>query len=210
MNKSEILSIIIKEKLVAVIRLKEQSKVAPIVKALVEGGMKVLEITSNTPGFLEEIQNVRNLYPNILIGAGTITNSRLANDAIAAGAQFLVTPNTDIKIIDIAHSNDIPILMGALTPTEISIAAEAGADIIKLFPASHFGVSYFKNLQGPFTNLIFFAVGGIDLKNANEWLSAGVSGLGLGGGLVKTINNSSDYENCVQLAKKYVKLVKDT
>lgn len=208
MNKTEILNIILKEKLVAIIRLKKQSEVAQVLKALVEGGIKVIEITTNTPGFLDEIESARKLYPNALIGAGTVTSPKLAIDSISAGSQFLVTPNTDPEIVKTAHANKVPVLMGALTPTEISLAEEAGADVVKLFPSGDLGLGYFKSVKGPFSNVKFFAVGGINLANAQEWLDAGVLGLGLGGSLAKPIKSSEEYEETVQRAKKFVELVK--
>lgn len=208
MEKNEILKIILDEKLVVVVRLKQQADVPQVLKALVEGGVKVLEITSNTPGFLEEIAKARKLYQNVLIGAGTVTNSTLAKDSIDAGAQFLVSPNTNPEIVATAHAHRIPVLMGALTPTEIGVAENAGADIVKLFPSGNLGIAYFKAVSSPFSSVKFFAVGGINLDNAIEWLNAGVSGVGLGGSLVRPIHSEKEYEENVEIAKQLVELIK--
>lgn len=208
MKKQEIVAIIKQEKIVAIVRLKEQDKVAPLIKSLVKGGIKVLEITSNTPGFSSEISQARNLYSNVLIGAGTVTNERLAAKAISAGAQFLVTPNVSVKVIAIAHKNGIPVLMGAVTPTEICTAVEHGADIIKLFPAGNLGIDYFKSIRSVMNSVDFFAVGGIDFSNAVEWMNAGVSGIGLGSALTKGIEGEKEKISIENIVEKYIQLLK--
>ncbi|WP_298474336.1 bifunctional 4-hydroxy-2-oxoglutarate aldolase/2-dehydro-3-deoxy-phosphogluconate aldolase [uncultured Maribacter sp.] len=208
MKRKEILNIILEEKIVVVIRLKEQQQVEKVIEALVSGGIRALEVTSNTPGYLEEIKKARAKYPNVLVGAGTITNKAKAQNAVAAGAQFLVTPNTNIETIHIAHENDIPILMGAITPTEICNASEAGADIVKLFPAGDMGLDYFKAVKGPLNTINLFAVGGVNIKTAADWISAGAGGLGIGGGLTKPINSEKDFDDIVKLAKQYKEILK--
>jgi 2-dehydro-3-deoxyphosphogluconate aldolase/(4S)-4-hydroxy-2-oxoglutarate aldolase len=181
--RSEIVTNIESEKIMAIIRLDDQLKVAPVLERLVDAGINVLEITSNTPGFAEEILKAREKFPAAIIGAGTITNARLAQKAISCNAQFLVTPNTNVDIISIAHQSNIPVLMGAMTPSEIAEAVEHGADFIKIFPAGALGLDYFKALLGPFNNVKFIAVGDISLNNALGWFKAGVVGIGIGSSL---------------------------
>ncbi len=207
MNRKEITNSIKAEKLVVIIRLKQQEHVPEVVKALVTGGVKVLEITSNTPGYLEEIKRVREMYPDILVGAGTIKNPALATEAIHAGAQFLVTPNTNIDIIPVAHKNGVPVLMGAVTPTEICNAVEEGADVVKLFPSAAMGIDYFKAVKGPLDTVSFFAVGGIAVESIQEWKDAGTAGFGLGGNLVKPIQNQQDFDDIVALAERVLKII---
>ncbi len=207
MNRKEITNNIKAEKLVVIIRLKQQEHVPEVVKALVTGGVKVLEITSNTPGYLEEIKRVREMYPDILVGAGTIKNPALATEAIHAGAQFLVTPNTNIDIIPVAHKNGVPVLMGAVTPTEICNAVEEGADVVKLFPSAAMGIDYFKAVKGPLDTVSFFAVGGIAVESIQEWKDAGTAGFGLGGNLVKPIQNQQDFDDIVALAERVLKII---
>jgi 2-dehydro-3-deoxyphosphogluconate aldolase/(4S)-4-hydroxy-2-oxoglutarate aldolase len=181
--RSEIVTNIESEKIMAIIRLDDQLKVAPVLERLVDAGINVLEITSNTPGFAEEILKAREKFPAAIIGAGTITNAGLAQKAISCNAQFLVTPNTNVDIISIAHQSNIPVLMGAMTPSEIAEAVEHGADFIKIFPAGALGLDYFKALLGPFNNVKFIAVGDISLNNALGWFKAGVVGIGIGSSL---------------------------
>lgn len=207
-GKKVIIEEILTEKLIAIIRLKEQNAMQGVIEALVAGNIKVLEITSNTPGFSDELEKARIHYPNILIGAGTVIDSEIAKEAIAMGAQFLVTPNTDKKVADVAMQANVPLVMGALTPTEIANALDYGADIIKLFPAGNLGISYFKSLKGPFDKTPFFAVGGIHEENIQEWFGAGIHGIGLGSGLVKsTIKTMTDLQNITEMAKKFLRRV---
>ncbi|WP_298484688.1 bifunctional 4-hydroxy-2-oxoglutarate aldolase/2-dehydro-3-deoxy-phosphogluconate aldolase [uncultured Maribacter sp.] len=209
MKREEILEIIKDSKIVVVIRMKEQQQVAKVIDALVAGGIKALEVTSNTPGYLEEISKARAKYPNTLIGAGTVTNASKAKDSVNAGAQFLVTPNTNIETIKVAHENNIPVLMGAITPSEISMAAEAGADIVKIFPAGAMGINYFKAVKAPLSDIPLFAVGGIDENSAADWIAAGAEGLGIGGGLTKVVNSESDFNDIVTLSKKYLSILNE-
>ncbi|RTE54057.1 bifunctional 4-hydroxy-2-oxoglutarate aldolase/2-dehydro-3-deoxy-phosphogluconate aldolase [Arenibacter aquaticus] len=208
MKKEDIVKKIKKEKIVAIVRLKEQLEVPTLLKSLISGGLKVLEITSNTPGFCDEITSARSLYSDrdILIGAGTVTNASIAKNAIQAGAQFLVTPNTNIDVIQIAHKNNIPVLMGAATPTEVCVAVENGADIIKLFPAGNLGIDYFKSIKAPLDKVNFFVVGGINLLNIEDWLEAGATGVGLGSILTQSNNGSNALENIKSTANKFIQI----
>ncbi len=210
MNRQNKAAFIKQEKIVVIIRAKEQSTVQPVIDTLVKVGIKALEITSNTVGFTEEITKARNSFPEILVGAGTVTNPEIAKKAIDAGAQFLVTPNTNISVIKYAHQNDVPVLMGAYTPTEVYTAYEAGADIVKLFPAdtgSH-SIKYFKGIKGPLDNIPLMAVGGVNLSNIKDWFEAGIDGVGVGGSLVKLDANNS-LEDIYNTAKAMIDIVKE-
>ncbi|WP_448248413.1 bifunctional 4-hydroxy-2-oxoglutarate aldolase/2-dehydro-3-deoxy-phosphogluconate aldolase [Thalassotalea agariperforans] len=191
-------------KLVAIIRLAEQSDVANVVECLVKGGVKILEITSNTPGFTEEISKAKALYPDILIGAGTIINEALATKAIAAGAQFLVTPNTHQGVVNLAHQSGLPVLMGALTPTEIANAHEYGADFVKIFPAGAMGVKYFNDLSGPFKQIDLIAVGGVNVDNLSQWFQAGAVGVGVGNDLTQAARTEQEKVELISHVKKYI------
>lgn len=207
MSKSSVVAKILNEKLVVIIRTKIQSQVPTIVSALVQAGVKVLEITSNTLGYESEISDARVKYPNVLIGCGTVTTVSRAHTAIDAGAQFLVTPNVNGEVVKYAHQFDIPVLMGALTPSEVCQSVEAGADLIKIFPADTFGLGYIKALLGPLDNVPLFAVGGIGNEDAKEWLQAGASGLGVGGKLTK-LKGDNDTSGIIQAAKELLEIIK--
>ncbi len=181
--KNKIINRIESEKIVAIIRVANESEVEALVEKVIGAGINVLEITSNTPGFSQQIKRAKIKFPHILIGAGTITNGRLAKQAINCGAEFLVTPNTNAGIIPLAHEAKIPVMMGAMTPSEIATALEYGADFIKIFPATTLGPEYLKAIRGPFNDAKFFAVGGVNVLNASLWIKAGACGIGIGGSL---------------------------
>lgn len=210
LTRQVILDKILHERVVGIVRLKEQGEVADCLQCLVDGGMGCLEITSNTPGYAEEIKNARERYPNILVGAGTVTNADKANVAVAAGAQFLVTPNVNEEVVLIAHKAGIPVLMGALTPTEINLAVEIGADIVKLFPAGDIGLNYCKGIMGPFNNVPLMAVGGISKENVVEWLSIGMAGIGIGSQLCRAVKDESDKIAHTEFVRDFMRLVKQT
>ena len=210
MKREDIVAIIKKERVIAIVRTKEQLKIPKLIKDLVDGGIKVIEITSNSPGYIEEIAIARKLYSgtDIIIGAGSVVNVKIANAAIKAGAQFLVTPNTNTDVIAVAHNHRIPVVMGALTPSEICLAAEHGADIIKLFPAGDIGISYFKSIQAPLDSITFFGVGGINLSNIEEWIAAGISGVGLGSALTNEEKNKSGENHRENTIRNFVNIIK--
>lgn len=195
---------IISHKLIAIIRLSNSSSVQGTLSCLVQGGVKVLEITSNTPDFCLHIELARQQFPDVLVGAGTILNVKLAAQALAAGAQFLVSPNVNEKVVEIAHASNIPVLMGAATPTEIANALGYGADIIKLFPANALSIDYYKALKGPFSETPMFAVGGISPTNVAAWFSAGIQGVGVGDALVQEITSENDMKEHSQFVKQFM------
>ncbi|MEL6255568.1 MAG: bifunctional 4-hydroxy-2-oxoglutarate aldolase/2-dehydro-3-deoxy-phosphogluconate aldolase [Bacteroidota bacterium] len=185
MTRTEILDKIFTHKLMAILRILESQKVQPAAKAIMEAGIEVLEITLNSTNALEHIKQLRKTSPiHVLIGAGTVISSKDAANAAESGAQFIVTPIFKSEIIKTAHSYGIPVFMGAMTPTEILSAWEAGADVIKVFPASAMGIGYFKAVKGPLDKIPLMPTGGVNIENAEEWLSLGAVALGLGSSLV--------------------------
>jgi len=211
MNREEIVKKIKKEKIVAIVRTKERSEVSTLLKSIINGGLSLVEITANTPSFSQEITNARNLYSNadVLIGAGTVTTVKIAKEAIESGAQFLVTPNTNIAVIKIAHKHNIPVLMGAITPSEICSAVENGADIIKLFPAGNLGIDYFKAIRAPLDTVDFFVVGGINLLNLADWMAAGAAGVGLGSVLTTSKDVNGILVSTEDTANTFVQLIRN-
>lgn len=175
----------------AILRISESQKVLPTAKAIMEAGIEVLEITLNSANALDHIKHLRKNSPaNTLIGAGTVISSKDTANAAKSGAQFIVTPIFKEEIIETAHEHGIPVFMGAMTPTEILMAWEAGADVIKVFPANAMGIGYFKAVKGPLSQIPLMPTGGVNIDNAKEWISLGAVALGLGGSLV----NKEDLE----------------
>ncbi len=145
-------------------------------------GLQALEVTLNTPGGERMVADNLPLVPKgHLLGMGTIRNVPEAERAVAAGAMFLVTPNLDLEVIALARSHQIPLVAGALTPTEVFAAWQAGADLIKVFPCRAMGgPRYIRDLLGPFDHAPLVAVGGVDGDNASDYLAAGARALGVG------------------------------
>ncbi|MBV9868109.1 MAG: bifunctional 4-hydroxy-2-oxoglutarate aldolase/2-dehydro-3-deoxy-phosphogluconate aldolase [Abitibacteriaceae bacterium] len=175
---------------VAVVRADSGDEAINATRALMRGGVRGIEITFTVPGAAQTIvalareATAGNLEGDILLGAGTVLNIEQAEAALDAGAQFLVSPCIVTEVIHAAQARGIAMLPGALTPTEIWTAHALGGDIIKVFPASRFGPSYFKDIKGPLPHIPLLPTGGVDAQNAGEWLKVGAVALGVGGKLV--------------------------
>lgn len=147
-------------------------------------GLSALEVTMNTPDAAGIVSRCRSeVPPGKLLGMGTIRNVAEAEIALAAGAMFLVTPNTDPRVIELAKSRKIPVIAGAFTPTEVYTAWSAGADLVKVFPCSAVGPGYLRELRGPFEQIPLVAVGGVNLNNVGDFFTAGAVGVGVGNSL---------------------------
>ncbi len=172
------LALLQKNKAIAVIRSERKDLALQMAFAVASGGIKLIEITWNCDRPSETISQLRNELPGCTIGAGTLLNLEHQKNAIASGAQFLFTPHTDTAMI--AASGDIPIIPGALSPTEIVTAWNAGASCVKVFPVQAMGgTSYIKNLQAPLGHIPLIPTGGVTVDNAKEFLSAGAIAIGL-------------------------------
>ncbi len=147
-------------------------------------GLQALEITMNTPGGVDLVARCRpEVPPGKLLGMGTVRNPEEARQALAAGAMFLVTPNTDPKVIELASSQGIPVIAGAFTPTELYAAWSAGAAMVKVFPCGAVGADYLRELRGPFEQIPLVAVGGVNRHNLTAYFGAGARGVGVGSAL---------------------------
>jgi len=170
--------------IVAIARLPSADQAAGIARALQAGGVSCLEITLNTPGALHGIAQIAKLGEKFVVGAGTILDETSARQAILAGARFLVTPCVTPAVARAAKRYGCVALIGALTPTEILSAWEAGADLVKVFPASVFGPEYIRAVRGPLPQVRLAPTGGIDVENAAEFIRAGADVLCVGGTLI--------------------------
>lgn len=210
MMRAKRLNVLTQEKLVVIIRVSDPEDIMPIVDYLHEAGVKAVEVTSNTPRYDEYLNKVKESYPSLLVGAGTITSAALAEQAINAGAEFLVTPNTCPDVVRYAHQHDVPVMMGALTPTDIVTALNANADIIKLFPAEPLGTAYLAGLaKGPFLNTTIFPVGGINEKNTKAYIDAGAKGVGVGGSLAAPIKSAAQRAELIGKVKQVLKQLEE-
>jgi 2-dehydro-3-deoxyphosphogluconate aldolase / (4S)-4-hydroxy-2-oxoglutarate aldolase len=193
--------------IVAIVR---RPKVDPIrcVENLFEAGIRLVEITMDTEGAVDVLESLRSVVPsNALLGAGTVTDVGRLETALAAGATFIVTPNLNLDVIRASREHGVPIMPGAMTPTEIYNAAAAGADYIKVFPAGALGPRYFRELRGPFVDLPLIATGGVNLENARDFLRFGADALGLGGALIPKAN--SEFSWCGETAREFLNIARE-
>jgi 2-dehydro-3-deoxyphosphogluconate aldolase/(4S)-4-hydroxy-2-oxoglutarate aldolase len=181
----EILSRLIEEKIVAVVRLDSAEALVRVAEALRVGGISIIEFTISVPGVLDRIREATAYFgQEVLLGAGTVLDPETARAAILAGAEFIVTPTLNPATIELCKRYGKPIIPGALTPTEILTAWEGGADLVKVFPAGVIGPSYIKAVLAPLPQLRLVPTGGVNIDNAAEYLQAGAIAVGVGGKLV--------------------------
>ncbi len=185
MTKEIVLKTIEEYGVVAVIRMKDPKKLATVIDAVRQGGVKCIEITMTVPGAVESIRTLAATMPSdVLIGAGTVTTPAIAEEVIAAGAQFVVSPILNLEVIAVCRKHNVACMPGCYTPTEIFTAWNAGADVCKVFPATSLGPKYFKDLSGPFPHIKLMPTGGVTIGNVGEWIAAGAVAVGIGSDLL--------------------------
>lgn len=207
----KILNRLLESKIVAIVRLDDGEDLLNVAEALLNGGVSVIEFTMTTPGALDMISATAEQFgDDILIGAGTILDPETARAAILAGSEFIVTPTLNVDTIKLCRRYGKPIMPGALTPTEILTAWEAGGDIIKVFPASQLGgASYLKAVLAPLPQIRVAPTGGVNAENAADFLAAGAVGVGVGGNLVsKSAVESKNWSAITDEAKRLVEAVR--
>ena len=207
-TRKQILDIILDDGIVAIVRLKSGKNLVKVVKALHKGGLNVIEITLNTPDAIEGIRACRMELPDVLMGAGTVLNPKAAGRAIEAGAQFIVSPNTKAAVMEATHAMGKVSVPGAYTPTEVALAVDMYADLVKLFPAKGLGPEYIKELMGPFDDLRIMPTGGVTTRNAKHYLEAGASAVAIGGSMVNDeVVEAGNYKLLTQRARAIRKAV---
>ena len=207
-SKADVLAQLTAEGLVPVIRAESAAIALNIVEALVDGGIRTLEITMTVPDAMAAIRSVADRFGSaVLLGAGTVTSRALAEGALDAGAEFLVTPCVVPEVIAVAKARGVAVLPGAITPTEVFTAWSLGGDIIKIFPASNVGgASYLKALKGPFPQIPLCPTGGVNLQTIGDFVKAGAAAVGVGGELVsKAAIDRGDFAQITALARQYVR-----
>jgi len=212
MSRYEDLNTVIQEGIVAVIRAPNSELLVDVAEALLAGGITVMEITFTVPQATQVLEEmVKRVGDRALVGAGTILDPETARTAILHGAEFLVSPATNLDVIRMAHRYDKLVMPGAHTPTEVLTAWEAGADVIKIFPSDISGPTHLKALRGPLPQVLMMPTGGVNLDTAADFLKAGACALGIGSSLVeKDAVASGNLERIETLARQYVQIVRDT
>lgn len=185
MTRSETVSYICSTGVVAVIRMTDEQRLTKVVEAIAAGGVKCIEITMTVPGAVELIGRlVREMPPDIVVGAGTVTDAETAKAVIDAGATFVVGPILNLEVIRTCKSADVACMPGCYSPTEILAGWNAGADIIKVFPATSLGPKFLKDIAGPFPHIKLMPTGGVSIENVGEWVAAGAVAVGIGSDLL--------------------------
>jgi 2-dehydro-3-deoxyphosphogluconate aldolase / (4S)-4-hydroxy-2-oxoglutarate aldolase len=183
---------------VGILRGVDEDCLHGVLTAAFSGGLRFLEITLNTPEAFSLITRAVELFPGFCIGAGTVLSTEDARNAVSAGAKFIVAPNLNDQVAEYCVKNDLAYFPGALTPTEIEKAWSAGATMVKVFPASQMGPSYFKVLKGPFEQIKLMAVGGVGPQNISDYFSAGASAVALGGSIFSLSRMANREYNVIQ------------
>ena len=208
---SSVLNQIFEHKIVAIIRGVGPDRMADTVEALLEGGIKLLEVTFNQESeetiqeTLKSLTLIKEQYGDqVCLGAGTVLNEGQVQKAVDAGAEYIISPHTDPAVIKKTKELGKISIPGAFTPSEMVVAYSAGADIVKLFPAGILGTGYIKALLAPLSHIPVVAVGGVNVDNIDQFIKIGVKGVGVGGNLVdKKAISQGDYGKIIQAAKAY-------
>jgi 2-dehydro-3-deoxyphosphogluconate aldolase/(4S)-4-hydroxy-2-oxoglutarate aldolase len=170
---------------VAVIRLTDPSRLQAVAEALLEGGVRALEVTMTVPRAVPLIETLAATVPaGVLVGAGTVLDAETARQVILAGARFVVSPVFRRDVLDACHRYDVAAMPGCFTPTEILDAWEAGADVVKVFPATALGPGYVRDVLAPLPQVRLLPTGGVTRDNAGQWIAAGAVAVGVGTALV--------------------------
>ena len=211
MDRAEVVARLCERGVIAVIRAQSSEQLLDVAKALLAGGVDCIEITMTTPNALQVIADCRKaIGEESLIGVGSVLSAAVAREAVEAGAQYVISPVFKAEIIDAAHDAGAACMPGALTPTEVLCATDAGADIVKVFPGGQFGPKYLKDLLAPMPHLKLCPTGGVDLTTAADWIAAGAVTLAVGSSLVtKAAMAAGDLGQIEELARKFVAIVAD-
>ena len=215
MDKQAIIADINRHKIIAIVRGITGETLVKTAEALYEGGIRLLEITFDQTGKISAAQTgemiadlCRRFAGRMRIGAGTVMTAEQVRIAVAAGAEYMISPDTSREVIEETLRLGAVSIPGALTPTEVATAYAYGADFVKLFPAGELGLSYIKAIRAPLAHIPMLAVGGVNEKNIGEFLSAGLAGFGIGSNIVsKKLIDNGDFAALTALAKQYTEQI---
>lgn len=209
-RKEEQLQLMIDTGVVAVIRASGSAELMDVIEALRRGGIRAVEVTMTTPGALDVIKETAERFgDDVLVGVGSVLDAETARMAMLAGAQFIVGPVLNLDVIRICKRYDKIVIPGAFTPTEILTAWEAGADVVKVFPATKLGPSFFKDVLGPLPQVRLTPTGGVTVETAPEFIKAGAVFVGAGSALVdKTAVAQRRFDVITETAERFVSAIK--
>lgn len=210
--REEALKVILDVGVVAIVRLDSSEQLLAVAEAIQAGGIRAIEFTMTTPGALDMLQEAsRRLSEHTVLGAGTVLDAETARAVILAGAKFVVSPNLNLDVIAMARRYSVAVIPGAFTPTEVVTAWQAGADVVKIFPACVGGPDLIKALRGPLPQVKMIPTGGVNLSTAADFIKAGSAALAVGGNLVsKEAIKKGDFAAITTVAKQYVDIVQQS
>jgi 2-dehydro-3-deoxyphosphogluconate aldolase/(4S)-4-hydroxy-2-oxoglutarate aldolase len=205
MSQNNALDLILGTGVVAIMRAKNSDQLLSAAQAVLAGGVKAIEVTMTTPGALDVIRQATGQFgSDVLFGVGSVLDPETARAAILAGAQFVVCPTLNLKTIEVCNRYSVPIMPGAYTPTELLTAWEAGASLVKVFPASVGGPAYIKAVKAPLPQIRLAAVGGVTLDNTAEFIRAGAEVVGVSGELVsQNLLDTKDFATITERARGF-------
>jgi 2-dehydro-3-deoxyphosphogluconate aldolase/(4S)-4-hydroxy-2-oxoglutarate aldolase len=210
MSRPQQLQRVLDAGIVAVVRAPDPAGLVEVIRALAAGGVTVAEVTLTVPNALDVVREAKAaLGDSVLLGAGTVLDVETCRAALLAGAEFIVSPTVNLDVIRLCRRYDKLVMPGAFTPTEILAAWEAGADVVKVFPADVVGPAFFKALRGPLPQVRLMPTGGVDLATAADFLKAGACCLGVGSQLVDPkLVTARAFDRLRDLAAQYVEVVR--
>jgi len=195
---------------VAIVRVSTAQEAVEVCGAIARGGVKPIEVTMTVPGAIDAIKEFKSaMKGEVLVGAGTVLDPETARAVILAGAEFVVSPNLNLKVIEVCHRYGKVVIPGTLTPTEILTAWEAGADIVKVFPAGALGPGYLRDIRGPFPQIRLTPTGGVNLQNTPDFIRAGAVAVSVGTSLVdRKAVSERRYDIITENARRFVEAVR--
>ena len=212
MEKREIFGRMMSEGLIPVIRVTTAQEAMEVADAIKEGGVSFIEITMSVQGAIDVIKELTQRYRDeIIMGAGTVLDPETGRAALLAGAQFIVSPTLNLDLIYLAHRYSALVIPGTMTPTEILAAWNAGADMVKVFPAAQLGgPEYLKAVRGPLPQILLVPTGGVNLQNAGAFIKAGATALGVGGELVdKKAIKEKKFHIITENTRAFLKVIRE-
>ncbi len=209
-DRSEVSRIILETGIIAVIRAASSEQAFKLAEAAYRGGIKAVEITMTVPGGLEIIRELAEKYrdSDLMIGAGTVIDAETARLAVLNQAEYIISPNLDIKVIETCHRYNKVCIPGAMSVTEIVQAMSGGADLVKVFPASILGPEFIKAVRGPLPHAMMVPTGGVSIDNIETWFEAGAAAVAVGGELTREAVRKSDYKLLENTAREFSTKVK--
>jgi len=211
MTRDEVRARIVEIGIVPSIRLQSAEDARFAAETIARAGIPIVEVTMTVPQAVGIIEELAGRMPDLIVGAGTIFSVETAHRCVDAGARFITSPGLDLKVVAFALEADILAVPGALTPTEVTAAWQAGADFIKIFPCAQVGgASYIQALKGPFPDVLFVAAGGVNQQTASEFITAGAAAVGVGAELIpkKAVQHRDDHW-ITELARRFLHSVQD-